>query len=172
MKLKKADVCDFEKLKYFYTDAVNRSENTAVFSRWIYGKHPTDDMIKNYIKNGAIYFWEENGRIFSAVAVTDQSSDYHGADWSVEFADNKVAVVHILCVSPDCRGRGIGRRTMQAVLELGKTLGKKAVRLDALFCNAPAHRLYESIGFCKKGSVRWHTENTGIAEFYLYELLL
>ena len=58
------------------------------------------------------------------------------------------------------------------VIALAKGMGKKAVRLDALACNAPAHRLYESLGFKKRGVCRWYAENTGWFDFYLFECLL
>ncbi len=58
------------------------------------------------------------------------------------------------------------------VIDLAKGMGKKAVRLDALACNAPAHRLYESLGFKKRGVCRWYAENTGWFDFYLFECLL
>ena len=36
--------------------------------------------------------------------------------------------------------------------------GLKAVRLDALACNTPAHRLYESLGFQKRDVRHWYAE--------------
>ena len=50
--------------------------------------------------------------------------------------------------------------------------GLKAVRLDALACNTPAHRLYESLGFQKRDVRHWYAENTGWYDFYLFEYLL
>ena len=50
--------------------------------------------------------------------------------------------------------------------------GRKAVRLDALECNMPAHRLYESLGFRKFDVRCWYASNTGWINFYLFEFLL
>lgn len=172
MELKKAQICDFERITSFYRNAIEHSEGPSAYSCWIYGKHPTDEMIRDYLKVGAMYYLEENGTIVSAVAVTDQAEDYHGADWQLALADSEVSAVHLLCVSPDVQRRGVGRRTMYAVTEFSRTMGKKAVRLDALSCNIPAQRLYESIGFRKRDSRQWYADNVGMAEFYLYEFVL
>lgn len=172
MELKKAQICDFERITAFYRNAIEHPAGPSDYSRWIYGKHPTDEMIRDYLKAGAMYYLEENGAIVSAVAVTDQAEDYHGADWQLALADGEVSVVHLLCVSPDVQRRGVGRRTMRAVMEFSRAMGKKAVRLDALSCNIPAQRLYESIGFRKRDSRQWYADNVGMAEFYLYEFVL
>ena len=58
------------------------------------------------------------------------------------------------------------------VVMVGKKMGKKAVRLDALVCNIPAHRLYESLGFQKRDQRRWYADNVGWIDFFLYELIL
>ena len=51
-------------------------------------------------------------------------------------------------------------------------MNKKAVRLDALSCNKPAHKLYESLGFINRGTERWYAENVGWMEFFLFEFVL
>lgn len=49
---------------------------------------------------------------------------------------------------------------------------KLAVRLDALASNTPAHRLYEKLGFLRRGEASWYTSNAGQTDFYLYEYIL
>jgi aminoglycoside 6'-N-acetyltransferase I len=49
-------------------------------------------------------------------------------------------------VSPDWRQRGIARRMMQAMFQLGRSLGCKASWLGTEVDNLPARRLYESFG--------------------------
>lgn len=44
------------------------------------------------------------------------------------------------------------------------------MRLDALCCNTPAHRLYEALGFVKRDARNWYTRNAGEIDFFLYEL--
>lgn len=173
MELIKAARKDFDEISRFYRSTILNTAKMNVHAKWIYGKHPTDEMIMQYINQGAMYFCKINGAIASAVAVTlHQGEDYHDTYWSVSANDDEISVVHILCVDPNFQRQGIAKETMRLVFELSRNYGKTAVRLDALACNKPAHKLYESLGFKKKGVRRWFAENVGWTDFFLYELVL
>ena len=75
-------------------------------------------------------------------------------------------------MNPHFQGLGYAKEIMKDVMELAKGRGLKAVRLDALACNIPAHRLYMSLGFKKMDERRWYADNTGWIDFYLFEYLL
>lgn len=142
-----------------------------LYAHWIYGLHPSDEMILGYISPGNMFFSELDGKIASAVAVVPrQEKEYHDVPWKMNPADDEVSVVHILCVAPEFQKKGIAARTMRAVIEMSRESGKKAVHLDALKCNTPARRLYESLGFSPAAERNWHTENAGQTDFVLYEL--
>ena len=120
-----------------------------------------------------MYCTEDENNITAAVAVTPyQTDDYHGIDWQTALKDDEVAVVHILAVNPRFQNRGCAKAIMRDVIGLADSKGLKAVRLDALACNIPAHRLYESLGFQKRDVRHWYAENTGWFDFYLFEYLL
>lgn len=171
MTLIKATENDFERLAEFYRRTVAETKDMEVYARWIYGLHPSDEMILGYITSGNMFFSEMDGKIASAVAVVPrQEKEYCDVPWKLELADDKVSVVHILCVAPEFQKKGIATRTMRAVIEMSRESGKKAVRLDALKCNTPARRLYESLGFSQVAERNWHTENAGWTDFVLYEL--
>ena len=173
MELKKATENDFDRLTEFYRNVILHTENIEIYAKWVYGQHPTDEMIMRYINENTMYFCEKDGTIISAVAVTPfQGEDYHNTKWSVTAADNEVSVVHILCVDPQLQKQGIARKTMGHVIEMSKKMGKKAVRLDALSCNTPAHHLYNSLGFEKRGQQRWYADNVGWTDFFLFEFVM
>ena len=164
---------DLPGLLDFYQHVIRETEDIAIHARWEYGKHPTEALIADYVRRGMMFVAEDGAEIDAAVAVTPfQTEDYHGVDWQVDLADDEVAAVHILAVNPRRQGRGYARAMMREIIDLAKDMGKKAVRLDALACNLPAHRLYESLGFQKRGVCRWYAENTGWFDFYLFEYLL
>ena len=130
-------------------------------------------MITDYVRQGNMYCSEDGTDITAAVAVTPyQTDDYHEIDWQAALKDDEVAVVHILAVNPHFRNHGCAKAMMRKVISLADSKGLKAVRLDALACNVPAHRLYESLGFQKRDVRHWYTENTGWVDFYLFEFLL
>ena len=172
MKLVKAAEQDFQRIARFYQDVIARTEHMETYARWVYGQHPTDEMIHGYIRRGAMYCCKKGSSILSAAAVTQQGDDYHGAAWALPLRDDEVSVVHLLCVAPEWQGQGVARETMGLVIELSREMGKKAVRLDALTCNTPAHRLYGSLGFQKRDQRRWYADNVGWTDFFLYELIL
>ena len=123
-----------------------------LYAHWIYGLHPSDEMILGYISPGNMFFSELDGKIASAVAVVPrQEKEYHDVPWKMNPADDAT-------------------RTMRAEIEMSRESGKKAVHLDALKCNTPARRLYESLGFSPAAERNWHTENAGQTDFVLYEL--
>ena len=157
----------------FYQLVINETEDMPVHARWVYGQHPTEEMITNYIRQGNMYCSKNGTDIIAAVAVTPYQTDgYHGIDWQVALKDDEVAVVHILAVNPRFRNRGCAKAIIQEVINLANSKGLKAVRLDALACNIPAHRLYESLGFQKRDIRHWYAKNTGWFDFYLFEYLL
>lgn len=173
MQLIKCQLCDFDRITDFYKNAIDNSSHMNRYSRWIYGQHPTDEMIKSYIDGGYMYYAEDKGKVIAAVALTTfQNQDYHLVNWSIESGDNEVLVVHILCVDPKNQRTGIATRLMDEVVRLARNMGMKAIRLDALCCNEPAHKLYEKYGFTKRGIQNWYAENTGWIDFFLYELVL
>lgn len=65
----KATEKDFAPLTQFYRHAVENTEDMGRYARWVYGRHPTDEMILGYIKSGTMYFIRENGAVAAAVAV-------------------------------------------------------------------------------------------------------
>ena len=157
----------------FYQLVIRETENMAVYGRWIYGLHPTKEMIERYVRQGVMYLCEEGSVITLAVAVTPyQTDDYHGVDWQRPLKDDEAAVVHLFAVNPRYQKKGYAKAVMKSVLDMARDMGMQAVRLDALGCNIPAHRLYTSLGFGKRDIRRWFAPNTGWTDFYPFEYLL
>ena len=171
MKLHQATIEEFKSIIAFYDDVTERTLEMATYARWQKGKHPTEEGIRAYIEEGSLYLYKEENAILGAMAVTMyQSEDYHAIEWSRQVADDEVAVIHILAVSPDSQGRGIGSEMVREAINLAKENGVKAVRLDALASNTPAHKIYERLGFEYRGKQHLYAENTGWTDFYFFEL--
>ena len=118
-----------------------------------------------------MYLYRNNGKIVGAMAVTMyQSEYYHAIDWSQQVADDEVAVIHILAVSPDSQGKGIGSEMIREAIRIALSKGMQAIRLDALASNTPAHKIYKRLGFEYRGKQHLYAENTGWTDFYFFEL--
>ena len=173
MNLIKCGANDYQRITDFYKYVIDNTDEMEKYARWKYGLHPTDEMIKGYIDGGYMYYEERDGEIIAAVALTPfQNEDYHPIDWSINLKDDAVFVVHILCVNPSMQRHAVAKDIMDEIVQLAKTAGMKAIRLDALCCNKPAHKLYEKCGFIKRGIQNWYADNTGWIDFFLYELVL
>lgn len=171
MKLNQAVIEDYDSIIAFYDDVTDRTPKIATYARWSKRKHPTLEGIKAYIEEGSMYLYKEGNVIVGAIAVTMyQGEDYHAIEWSQQVADDKAAVIHILAVSPDYQGKGIGSEMVREAINLAKEKGMQAIRLDALASNIPAHRMYERLGFEYRGKQHLYAENTGWTDFYFYEL--
>lgn len=164
---------DLKMLTAFYRHVAEDSVYMAQYGRWIYGLHPTEEMIMHYIETDCQYYLSDNGSIIASAALTmSQDNDYHPVEWGLSLQDDEVAVVHILCVDPDLQNKGVAKSFMKSLIDISKANNKRAVRLDALCCNLPANRLYESLGFVRRGIQNWYADNTGYADFYLYEYII
>jgi ribosomal protein S18 acetylase RimI-like enzyme len=171
MRLELATQKDFDAIIDFYDDVTERTPEMGTFARWQKGKHPTVEGIRAYINEGSMYLYRDNGKIVGAMAVTMyQGEDYHAIEWSQQVADDEVAVIHILAVSPGCQSKGIGSEMIREAIRLAQNNGMQAIRLDALASNTPAHKLYERLGFEYRGKQHLYAENTGWTDFYFFEL--
>ena len=164
---------DFERVTAFYRDAIARTPDMGIYAHWSYGLHPTDAMLRDYIRRGELILLEDGGVIRGAMALTlYQSEEYHAVGWGVDAADDEAAVVHILCIYPDCQRAGIGKRMIREAIRIARAEKKKAVRLDALESNTPAHGLYRALGFAYQGTQRLYADNTGWTNFLYFEYCL
>ena len=170
MILQQAFITDYASVLAFYDDVTERTPEIELYARWQKEKHPTAEGIKAYIQEGSLYLYKEQDAIVGAMTVTMyQGEDYHAIEWSRKEADNEVAVIHILAVSPDKQGAGIGSGMIREAILLAKKKGMKAIRLDALASNTPAHKIYERLGFEYRGKQHLYAENTGWTDFYFFE---
>ena len=171
MKLELATQNDYDAIIAFYDDVTERTPEMATYARWSKGKHPTVEGIKAYIDERSMFLYRANSVIVGAMAVTMyQGEDYHAIDWAQQVPDDRVAVIHILAVSPDVQGKGIGSEMIREAIRMAENKGMQAIRLDALASNTLAHRLYERLGFEYRGKQHLYAENTEWTDFYFFEL--
>ncbi len=164
---------DLETVRNKYIAVTEHTPDIEKYARWVYGKHPYDKLLKEYIDNCEMYLYTDGKDIAGMVAVTMyQGQDYESVEWARTLHNDEVAVLHLLAVCPEYQGKSLGREIVREAEALAKSRGKKALRLDALSSNLPAQRMYEREGFEYRGKQHLYAENTGWTDFLFYEKLL
>ena len=46
---------DFETVKRKYIEIIENTPEIEKHARWVYGKHPHDELLRSYIENGEMY---------------------------------------------------------------------------------------------------------------------
>ena len=115
--------------------------------------HPSDGFIARLMSEGGMLVAWDDGRVAGAAGIDhDLGHDYGPLPWLVDAAIHEVAVIHLLAVHPDWRGRGVSRLLLMACIDEARRRGMRSVRLDVTDNNAPARALYRSAGFVEVGS--------------------
>jgi ribosomal-protein-alanine acetyltransferase len=86
------------------------------------------------------------------VTVADDGGDIIG--YAVLFVAADEAELANIAVIAEARGRGIGRRLLEAALDNASAAGAGAIYLEVRASNTPAQRLYEQAGFVRIGERR------------------
>jgi ribosomal protein S18 acetylase RimI-like enzyme len=103
-----------------------------------------------------LYEWTDDGpaaAVSQIWVMEDESLAYLGHLWLTEkldfFTDERTLFITTIAVSAPARGRGFGRALMNKALEIAQERGIERVDLGVEADNAPAIRLYESLGFTR-----------------------
>lgn len=128
--------------------------------------YPTEQLLKGDIRKRHMYVLVCGGETVSAAVINgEQDEEYKSGCW--KYSEGNIAVLHRLCVHPNCQGRGYGRETALQAERVMRDLGYTAVRLDAFSQNPSALKLYERLGYMRAGEVEFRK-----GTFFLYEKLL
>jgi len=140
---------------------------------WTRGVYPSEDDLRKLVHAGELYVAEDGTDYVAGVAIThDANEGYDNVEWPSGLPQEDTVVVHLLALAPELRGQGYGSELVTFCVERAQEMDAQAVRLDVLAGNTPAERLYESYGFEYAGEATVFYEDTGWADFKLYELEL
>lgn len=139
---------DIEKIDDTYTELLVHEQKYGSNTNWILGSYPTIDVPKSRVPKNEMYVLEENGEICASMVLNkDQGDDYKGLDWQYITDDEKIYVIHTLCIPPSKAGKGYGKKMVEYVIAKSKEDGIEAIRLDTYSGNEPAKSLYTKLGF-------------------------
>lgn len=147
-KFRAATLEDLDEASQFYIDICEDLPNSEYGPAWVWGAHPSREILLDAIKHGKLLLGYKGNQIAAAGVVTyGEDESYRGANWKYPVTDSEISVIHIFAVSPKFRGQGISRDMLQAIMADIKHDGYKLIHLDALKSNVPAVKLYARNGF-------------------------
>jgi GNAT superfamily N-acetyltransferase len=117
--------------------------------------YPTLATMRADVAAGSLYVAAGPGHPVAGAFVVDQREEPEYADVAWRVAGAPVGVVHRLMIHPTWQRRGLARHLMACAETEAHRAGARAMRLDAFTGNAPALRLYQSLGYVDVGQVRF-----------------
>ena len=85
-----------------------------------------------------------------------------GYCWTLLVSDGRSrhGVIGSMGLTPGFRGRGLSKPLLRSGMAYLQSAGADRIRLEVDAENAPALRLYQSMGFAKTGELRWYEKRT------------
>ena len=173
MRIIQACPGDFETIRAFYHSLIDGMQERRQIITWIKDVYPAPEFLKSSLNDSKVYLCFDGSRIAAAMVVNhDCNEGYRNLGKQTPLTDAEVLVIHALGVHPDYSGRGIGKMMVEEAIEIAGKSGAKGLRLDVLKGNEAAKKLYLRCGFQYVGSVQMYYENTGNADFGIYEYVI
>jgi len=125
--------------------------------------YPTYEILKNDINNQTLFVIENNNKIVGITVLNEeQEPEYKTISW--KYKDEKILVVHRLCIHPKYQGQGIAKNLINFTEQYAKDNNYNFIRLDAFKQNKKAVLLYEKSNYIKSGIVNFRK-----GAFYCFE---
>ncbi len=173
MNLRLATIEEFENIRAFYHHITDWLDTVPYGPGWKKDIYPSPEELTDALTQNELWVYELNGEYAGAMVVNSASNEgYSQVKWNVDAMDDKITLIHALGVKSEYQGRGIASEMVKHAIALAKSKNHKALRLDVLQGNLPAERLYPKHGFVYVDTVEMFYEDTGLANYELYELPL
>ena len=151
-ELVRATEQDADSLLAFYRHVADTMEETGL-DHWHWGRYPNEEMIREDIARGELYYMMEGSIIAAAVVLmVGQEKEYDSLSWTCGV---RPGIFHRLAVHPSLQGAGFGGLVLDDVIQLLRRSGCDCVRCDTAEKNRNAIRLYEKLGFRPCGTMQW-----------------
>lgn len=171
--IRKATSDQFQDVRAFYhtvIDGIGDAQNSVKWKKDIY---PSPALLTESLDNGDLFVAEECGKIIGAMILNHQGNDmYREYCWPTKASYSEVTVIHALGVHPSHSGKGCAKQMVRFAINYARQHQQKAIRLDVLKGNLRAEKLYSGMGFQYLQTLPMFYEDTGWADFQLYEYRL
>lgn len=165
---------EFDSVRAFYFDMIDSLENEKCGPGWKKDVYPAPNELRDAIAGRELFVLEdEDGRIGAVMILNSSRGDgYERLERESGIAGSDALLIHALGVRFDLHNKGVATAMVRYAVGTARKKGCKAVRLDVLNGNVPAERLYPKLGFLHMYTVNMFYEDTGFADYKIYQLLL
>ena len=171
--VQRADQNSYEAVRHFYHSLIDSLSPEQRYVCWKKDIYPSPEFLRSAIDNGDLYICCEGEQIAGAMVLNhDYNESYHNYQWQTAANDSELLIIHALGVHSDFNGKGYAKAMVQKAIDIAKETDMKAIRLDVLTGNIPAEKLYQGFGFQHMATMQMYYEDTGWADFKLYEYVL
>ena len=101
MNIRPASAADLVAITAIYDAILDREEAGPVYTNWQRGKYPITDTARQALEAGTLYVGEGDGFLWGVVNLNGiQLPEYRQIPWSIPAQEDRVAVIHTLCIHP------------------------------------------------------------------------
>ena len=166
MIIRKADPEEVPQVLDFYYAVSESMADSPYRPTWRQGVYPVAEDLTGDL---FVAVQEKEGIVGAVLVNGRQGKGYEAGEWALR--TDRVAVVHLLAVSPGYQGKGVARQLLTRARDSVRGRAE-VIRLDTLVNNTPAKRLYEGFGCHRAGDIDVEYESVGLKRFTLYEYVL
>ena len=129
-------------------DILTRAQNDAFTGSWGFSPNTTEEVTYSVAMNGTGH---------EGVILLERGDDVAGYCWTRIFGPSgqPVGIICMIGVVPAFRGKGLSKPLLLQGMEYMKGKGAQYIKLEVDEQNAPAIRLYTSVGFRKEANLYW-----------------
>lgn len=171
--MRRAAENDFSAVRAFYNHLIDDLSRLPSHPLWSRDGHPSDAYLQGAIAAGELWVAESAAGVAAAVIVNGEANEgYRNIPWKVQAGEGEYVVVHAFGVATCMQGKGLGTAMMHAVMDMARSAGKKAIRLDLIDHNRGVERVYTGMGFRKCDEIKLFYAEVGWQLFHLFEFAL
>ncbi|MBR0384395.1 MAG: GNAT family N-acetyltransferase [Eubacteriaceae bacterium] len=162
---------DIARTGAFYDKVVLWLSEHENLPKWTYRVYPSEEIVRAMTAAKAQYICLMDGEIVGAFALgTEPQGRFDKCRWKRNLPEGAYMVLRTLAIDESVRGQGIGGRIIRFCVDLAKSAGCAALRVDVVPSNVPARRFYEKYGFTYAGDVDLELNVKDVPVFSMYEL--
>ena len=135
------------------TDEAKAQLRRLGLDQWQKG-YPSREVWVNDIAEEGAWVAVENGRVLGVFAFQTTPDVSYGEIDGAWLTDTPYASVHRVCVSDDCKGKGVAGKMFAHGFALARELGFSSMRIDTHPGNLPMQTALKKSGFVPCGSLR------------------